>query len=160
MGDQYPGVGHWYHDALALRSGISGRDLTFGADVLFVKYLDVGGRQMDDAVARTGMAYGGITPIGPLVREGMSAVARRTVGPIVREQKPDVVLQLTGWYRPAVPDVMRASYHDGNLASYLEWPDLLVDRRRFAPSDRLDGLCDRRPILRHVFLRAPPQHRH
>jgi glycosyltransferase involved in cell wall biosynthesis len=72
--------------------------------------------------------HGGITPIGPLVREGMSEVARRRVAPIVREQKPDAVLQLTGWYRPDVPGVMRASYHDGNLASYLEWPDVLVDR--------------------------------
>ncbi len=72
--------------------------------------------------------YGGISPIGPRVREGMSAVARRRVAPIVREHDADALLQLTGWYRPAVPDVLRASYHDGNLASYLAWPDLLVDR--------------------------------
>ena len=72
--------------------------------------------------------HGGITPIGPMVREGMSEVARRRVAPIVREQDADALLQLTGWYRPAVPDVLRASYHDGNLASYLEWPDLRIDR--------------------------------
>jgi glycosyltransferase involved in cell wall biosynthesis len=72
--------------------------------------------------------HGGISPVGPLVREGMSAVARRRVAPLVREHDANAVLQLTGWYRPAVPDVVRASYHDGNLASYLARPDLDIAR--------------------------------
>lgn len=72
--------------------------------------------------------HGGISPIGPLVREGMSAVARRRVTAVVQEHQANAILQLTGWYRPAVPNVLRASYHDGNLASYLEWPDVTVDR--------------------------------
>jgi glycosyltransferase involved in cell wall biosynthesis len=72
--------------------------------------------------------HGGISPVGPWVREGMSAAARRRVATVVREQRANVVLQLTGWYRPAVPGVLRASYHDGNLASYLGRPDLGIDR--------------------------------
>ena len=72
--------------------------------------------------------HAGISPVGPLVREGMSTVARRRVARVVGEHHANTVLQLTGWYRPAVPDVLRASYHDGNLASYLDRPDLGVDR--------------------------------
>lgn len=78
--------------------------------------------------------HGGISPVGPWVREGMSVVARRRAERLVRAKGADVLLQLTGWYRPSVPGVLRASYHDGNLASYLSRPDTLVDRE--SPSVR------------------------
>jgi glycosyltransferase involved in cell wall biosynthesis len=41
----------------------------------------------------------------------------------------DAVLQLAGWYRPHVGGLFRASYHDGNLAVYLERPDLAIPRQ-------------------------------
>jgi glycosyltransferase involved in cell wall biosynthesis len=72
--------------------------------------------------------YAGISPAGVQVREARSAVARRRAAREVREHDADALLQLTGWYRPAVSGVLRCSYHDGNLASYLARPDLLVER--------------------------------
>lgn len=73
--------------------------------------------------------HGGISPAGPIVREGMSAVASRRARALLREHDADALLQLTGWYRPSVKGVLRASYHDGNLASYLDRPDMRIDRR-------------------------------
>ena len=82
----------------------------------------------------------------------MSAVARRRVTPVVRDHHADVVLQLTGWYRPAVPGVLRASYHDGNLASYLDRPDMAIDR---------DGPTVRRLLaLGEAALRRDRRHLH
>jgi glycosyltransferase involved in cell wall biosynthesis len=68
--------------------------------------------------------FGGISPVGGVVREARSAVARRRAEAVARRHDADAMLQLTGWYRPAVPGVLRCSYHDGNLASYLARPDL------------------------------------
>ena len=72
--------------------------------------------------------HGGISPISPLLREVLSGVARRRVERIVRTQGANSILQLAGWYRPAVSGVLRASYHDANLASYLDRDDVDFDR--------------------------------
>ena len=72
--------------------------------------------------------HGGISPISPLLREALSGVARRRVEPIVRKQGANSILQLAGWYRPAVSGVLRASYHDANLTSYLDREDVDFDR--------------------------------
>jgi glycosyltransferase involved in cell wall biosynthesis len=43
----------------------------------------------------------------------------------------DAFVQLTGWYRPDPGrPAARASYHDGNLATFLDRPDLELDRDR------------------------------
>lgn len=53
-GELHLGAEYWYHDALALRSGISGRDLTFGAGLrrkgLGIDYAAVFNRQFGSAV--------------------------------------------------------------------------------------------------------------
>lgn len=72
--------------------------------------------------------YGGLSRGGPGFREAMSAVASRRVARAARASPADAILQLAGWYRPQAAGLLRASYHDGNLAAYLERPDLLVDR--------------------------------
>ena len=72
--------------------------------------------------------YGGLSRGGPGFREAMSAVASRRAARAARANPPDAILQLAGWYRPQAGGLLRASYHDGNLAAYLQRPDLLVDR--------------------------------
>lgn len=94
--------------------------------------------------------HGGISPLSPLVREAMSAVAGRRATRATAGRPVDVVLQLTGWYRPAVAGALRASYHDGNLATFLARPDTLVARD--SPTVlRLLGwerrLYDRTPVI-------------
>jgi glycosyltransferase involved in cell wall biosynthesis len=71
--------------------------------------------------------YSGASPAGPLVREAMGAVARRRAARAAQGGGADAVLQLTGWYRADVPGLLRASFHDGNLAATLRRPDLLID---------------------------------
>ena len=73
-------------------------------------------------------ANGGISPVSPMLREAVSEVARRRVGALVSEHRANSILQLAGWYRPAVSGVLRASYHDANLASYLDRQDIDFDR--------------------------------
>jgi glycosyltransferase involved in cell wall biosynthesis len=106
--------------------------------------------------------YAGASPLGPLVREGMSVVARRRAAPLVRSSGADALLQLTGWYRPRVPGVLRASFHDGNLAATLQRPDLLIDpasrrvRRAMAWERRLyddtDVIFTMSAWLRDIFI--------
>jgi glycosyltransferase involved in cell wall biosynthesis len=110
------------------------------------------------------------SPLSPLVREGMSGVARRRAAPLARESGADAVLQLTGWYRPSVPGFLSASYHDGNLASFLQRPKLLIDRgsrrvrRALAWEQRLydetDVIFTMSTWLREIFLDSfdqPPE---
>lgn len=61
----------------------------------------------------------------PALRRAMSDVAGRRVAPLAAQA--DAVLQLAGWYRPATPDVVRSSYHDGNLGTFLTRPDLRLE---------------------------------
>lgn len=70
--------------------------------------------------------HGGISPAGALVRDVRSDLARRRAEHAVEEHAANAILQLTGWFRPAVPGVLRCSYHDGNLATYLRRPDVDV----------------------------------
>jgi glycosyltransferase involved in cell wall biosynthesis len=106
----------------------------------------------------------GASPLSPAVRDGMSRIARRRAAPLAKASGADAVLQLTGWYRPSIPGVLRASYHDGNLASTLQRPDLLIDRhsrrvRRALEWER--GLYDATDViftmsawLRDIFIES------
>lgn len=69
--------------------------------------------------------------LSPLARRAWSRRGGRGVAGLGAD--PDAVLQLGGWcdlsgYGPARP-VLRASYHDGNLATYLQRPGLELDPR-------------------------------
>jgi glycosyltransferase involved in cell wall biosynthesis len=93
---------------------------------------------------------GGISPVSPLLREAVSRVARRRVGALVHEHDANSILQLTGWYRPVVAGVLHASYHDANLASYLDRHDVDFDResrtiRRLLEWER--RLCDDTDVI-------------
>jgi glycosyltransferase involved in cell wall biosynthesis len=106
----------------------------------------------------------GASVLSPAVRDGMSRVARRRAEPLARASGADAILQLTGWYRPMVPGVLQTSYHDGNLASTLQRPDLLIDRHSRRVGRALEwerGLYDATDViftmsawLRDIFLEA------
>ena len=70
----------------------------------------------------------GASPLSPLIRAAMSAVATRRARRAA--DGANVLLQLTGWYSPGrLPGpgpTLRCAYHDGNLATYLRRPDLLL----------------------------------
>lgn len=73
--------------------------------------------------------YAGASPLSPQLREVTSAIAGRRAAAAARAAGgADAVLQLTGWYRPEVAGLARASFHDGNLAATLRRPELLIDR--------------------------------
>jgi glycosyltransferase involved in cell wall biosynthesis len=72
--------------------------------------------------------YAGASPLGPQARELTSRIAARRAAAAARASGADAVLQLTGWYRPDVAGLPRASFHDGNLAATLRRPELLIDR--------------------------------
>lgn len=71
----------------------------------------------------------GASPVSPVVRRAMSRVASRRAAAAAPDA--NVLLQMTGYFdpRPSHPGVLRASYHDGNLAGYLRRPDLRIDPR-------------------------------
>jgi glycosyltransferase involved in cell wall biosynthesis len=106
----------------------------------------------------------GASVLSPLVRDAMSRVARHRAGPLAKESGAEAVLQLTGWYRPSVSGVLRASYHDGNLASTLQRPELLIDQdsRRVRRALRWErGLYDATDViftmsawLREIFIES------
>lgn len=71
----------------------------------------------------------GAAPLSPVIRASMSSLAQVRARRASRECRPDAWLQLTGWYRPRPQGrVVRASFHDGNLATFLQRPDLRLDR--------------------------------
>jgi glycosyltransferase involved in cell wall biosynthesis len=76
-------------------------------------------------------ANAGASFLSPLARGAMSRVsAARARGAL---DGADTLLQMTGYFDPGRPrpDVLRCSYHDGNLAGFLRRPDL-----RIAPDSR------------------------
>lgn len=98
----------------------------------------------------------GATPVSPLIRAGMSRVASARANRAAAASGADAFLQVTGWYvpRPAPPPgaapLVRASYHDGNLATFLTRPDLKIDRssrrvRRALAYER--GLYDQLDVI-------------
>ena len=82
----------------------------------------------------------GASRLSPAIRATMGALAARKA----RGIDADAWLQLGGWYRPVPPaPLVRASFHDGNIATFFERPDLAIDRdekrirRAFALEQRL-----------------------
>ena len=71
----------------------------------------------------------GATPISPGIRWAMSRVSSTRLDTELDRTGAEAVFQFTGWFRPRPRrSVLRASYHDGNLATYLSRPDLRIDR--------------------------------
>jgi glycosyltransferase involved in cell wall biosynthesis len=72
----------------------------------------------------------GASSISPVVRWAMSEISGRRATPGLADA--NVLLQLTGWFAPRLPDharVITCAYHDGNLAVFLRRPDLKIDPR-------------------------------
>lgn len=72
----------------------------------------------------------GASPLSPAIRRAMSALAGARARRAARTAEPDAWLQMTGWFlpRPAQDRPVRASFHDGNLATFLGRPDLRIAR--------------------------------
>lgn len=70
----------------------------------------------------------GASVLSAPIRQAMSRTSARRAA--ARAGGADTLLQLTGWYVPGRPrpGMLRCSYHDGNLARFLERPDLQIDR--------------------------------
>ena len=69
------------------------------------------------------------SPLSPLARRAWSRRAARRLRRLGAEF--DAVVQIGGWYdvgSRVARDVLLASYHDGNLGTYLRHPELVLDR--------------------------------
>src|SRR3954471_13541024 len=71
--------------------------------------------------------FGGVHVAAPLARSLRTRAGRRRGGTVLRTA--DAVLQIGTWYDFSGGPALGCSYHDGNLATYLERPDVELDRR-------------------------------
>jgi glycosyltransferase involved in cell wall biosynthesis len=71
-------------------------------------------------------ANAGASFLSPLARRAMSRVSATRAAAALNGA--DTLLQLTGYFDPGRPrpEVLRCSYHDGNLAGFLRRPDLKI----------------------------------
>ncbi len=107
-------------------------------------------------------ANAGASFLSPLARDAMSRLSARRAAAAV--DGADTLLQLTGYFDPGRPrpEVLRCSYHDGNLAGFLRRPDLkIAPDARFARwslayeqrlYDRVDLIFCMSEQLRQSFL--------
>jgi alpha-maltose-1-phosphate synthase len=81
----------------------------------------------------------GTSPLSPLLRATLSALAGRRARQAAGDA--NVLLQFTGWYGPRGSSATRlhCAYHDGNLATFLRRPDLMLDPRSRAVRRALDS---------------------
>jgi glycosyltransferase involved in cell wall biosynthesis len=93
-------------------------------------------------------ANAGASFLSPLARRAMSRVSATRAAAAL--DGADTLLQLTGYFDPGRPrpDLLRCSYHDGNLAGFLRRPDLRIAadsrlaRRSLAYEQRLYDSID------------------
>lgn len=93
---------------------------------------------------------GGVYPAAGLVRRARTALATRRAGDL--PERADAVLQVGAWYDLSGlrGPRLRASYHDGNLATFLRRPDVEVDPRSRAVRTALERerrLYDRMDLI-------------
>jgi alpha-maltose-1-phosphate synthase len=157
----WSGTSHYLLSALARRGALVG---AVDASPSVVTYLEKAASFSPDMRGwRQRYAAGGSALAGVARRVRSAVGARRLAG---LDSEVDAVLQIGGWYdvsgfRPGEP-VLRASYHDGNLATFLRQPGLAFDRssrviRRAwtaerALYDRLDLILTMSEWTRQSFL--------